>query len=1080
MANVPTLSQVLQGCTSPNNDQRKVCEAILDQECQKQGINFVLALLREANGNGAENRLAAVMSRRILGKEEQIVQTSIQSDMRQICLQILSSPHTDFKQKQHICDIVECMLALEFEFPELETFLKQTLNATDHVFQLTGLHLARMTIECRDPEEDQGFAQFVKQCILTAIAKAVQNDNLKIILAGLRLIVTIIQCIPDRIVNAQELNPIQMLFQGLNKGMQKDNEKMCTDCLELIVELAKSDVHLFQNQLDQVLQVIQQVASNSNFSDDMRSQALEVLVQVIQSDPVTAVNNAAFVDASMALCFALLAENSFDEDWGNLENTDTFTDMEELQQSAEVAIFNIVNAVDESKELLSSLMSRIQNLLNSEHWAQKHAGLVAIYQCIENLEAQGVKFSQIIDLVAQCAKDPNNRVRFSACQCVGIMCSDYSRGVNSHAQQISEILSFYIEQDPHPRVRTHALLCWNNFFEAASPKCIIKSINRIMKAFQTLLSSDHAKEQIVQENLCAAIAELCSALEDEKHREAVVPYFDSFMQVCIDIVKGCSSESLLGEALRTMSYLGVIGGKAKFSPYVEHMMTASSQLVTSEGVSEEKLFNCWSRISRILEDDFGTFLEDIIRLLVEAVQTDVVMVESITRGDSDNVERGEGGVQLDANKIQLVTSSLELLEEFAKHCPNSFKQYIPNLVPLISERMQFKPHRGIRESAIDCLVTGFCHCCIKVKEHAFVLQVVQQLLTLLRNDEETKVKSNIVTKLYNLMEENKATITSVIGPQDLQQINSVLLELLGTMNVRIQSVEIELRKQLQDDFTEEELKDDIEAESTFSSEIASYYHLAFKLYGSDLLKLLSDQMAMLQAMLEEGHVLQQVAVLNIFADIISLCNAEGIEDFAKTLIPAFSQSVKSNDPDLRESAFYIISSIIDKFPQLIQDKDLCQNIVQQAFEQFSIEDDKGNYEAVQDAATASIIKVLMQFDKSYLAEDAAKLYKLWLDMCFPLRENEFSGRQIFDAMCKLLEQTHPPFIGNNFSNLPSIFTILIQHHGTDYMSNEADQKVVAIFGQLRRGHENLFMKTVQALDEDSKLQLQDLCEGTSI
>merc|ERR1719499_1087964 len=234
-----------------------------------------------------------------------------------------------------------------------------------------------------------------------------------------------------------------------------------------------------------------------------------------------------------------------------------------------------------------------------------------------------------------------------------------------------------------------------------------------------------------------------------------------------------------------------------------------------------------------------------------------------------------------------------------------------------------------------------------------------------------------------------------------------------------------LKQALKDDFNEDELKEEMAGEQSLSTEISSFYHLVFKLYGNDLLNSMSDSMPVLQEMLMKGHVLQQVAVLNIFADIISMCSQDGIADFAKTLIPAFSKAVKTDDPDLRESAFYIIMAILNKYPELVDDKALCQNIVQLSFEQFNIEDDNGNFESVQDAAAATIIHALMRFDSSHLSQDSGRLYKLWLETCFPLRESEFCGRKIFDAMCELLEKSHQPFIGQNFSNLVEIVKILV-------------------------------------------------------
>eukprot|EP00493_Phyllostaurus_siculus_P009750 UN09880 len=65
----------------------------------------------------------------------------------------------------------------EFKFPELENFLQQTLNASDEVFKLTGLQLAKLTVESREPEDMNSFGNFIRNSLLSSVSNAVQSTN---------------------------------------------------------------------------------------------------------------------------------------------------------------------------------------------------------------------------------------------------------------------------------------------------------------------------------------------------------------------------------------------------------------------------------------------------------------------------------------------------------------------------------------------------------------------------------------------------------------------------------------------------------------------------------------------------------------------------------------------------------------------------------------------------------------------------------------------------------------------------------------------------------------------------------------
>eukprot|EP00494_Astrolonche_serrata_P031301 UN31570 len=127
-------------------------------------------------------------------------------------------------------------------------------------------------------------------------------------------------------------------------------------------------------------------------------------------------------------------------EWMNNKNISEFEESS-IVDEALGGLATIAEAVsEENKKNVNLLMGKIETLVKGNNWQSKTAGITAIGQCLEVLETSNVELCTILNVINPLIQHKHPRVRHACCNCIGLICSDFTRGRKQHWNQIIKCL----------------------------------------------------------------------------------------------------------------------------------------------------------------------------------------------------------------------------------------------------------------------------------------------------------------------------------------------------------------------------------------------------------------------------------------------------------------------------------------------------------------------------------------------------------------------------------------------------------------------------------------------------------------
>eukprot|EP00494_Astrolonche_serrata_P006492 UN06516 len=480
------------------------------------------------------------------------------------------------------------------------------------------------------------------------------------------------------------------------------------------------------------------------------------------------------------------------------------------------------------------------------------------------------------------------------------------------------------------------------------------------------------------------------------------------MKVATAIINNCGSDDesvdLLLETLRAMSYFGTTVDKSVFEPYIKPLMDTSAKLVKERDIDILKLFHIWSRVARVVGEKFNPFLQPIIEYSTKLLTQDIVLIHyddvSENLKDKGITVHSDSGKAFDVNKFSQMETAFELLESLSQACPKSFSaKYLSVLSPIIEKQVVYKHHSDVRKFASQTLC-GFLQCALAANNFKYCQKTALGLFNFLKEEKCFEVKNEIITKLYDYIESQRNNKENF----PLRDMNVIMQICVACLIESGKGTEVKGNNDIVHS-REEEL---------FSRHIANFINLCFKIHKTTLLPIFEPYIQNIHSLLNSGCWYQKTSVMLILSDIIEYCDKSAIRKFTEQILPSFWNFISSGNIDARESAFIAIGTVIEKFPELIQNK---YNIVlQESFKQFENKNNSQNnnnrdvsvsYEMeggeLLAAASATILKILVAYEQCDNF-DSYNIYKMWFHKCFPLTDGEFSTRYIYKTMTLLLEK----------------------------------------------------------------------------
>jgi len=279
-----------------------------------------------------------------------------------------------------------------------------------------------------------------------------------------------------------------------------------------------------------------------------------------------------------------------------------------------------------------------------------------------------------------------------------------------------------------------------------------------------------------------------------------------------------------------------------------------------------------------------------------------------------------------------------------------------------------------------------------------------------------------------------------------------------------------------DEEDKEEFLKDNDNEKTLSQDVTDALKSLLEIYKDDLLSmiLIPDFEWMIGS---EAHPIQRTTVLQIFCYIFETCPKEKTADLMKQTLMRFIQCMDEEECTVRQAAVYATGLVVEQLTGNFE-KELVTQILQKCFGHFDTQLDSNAYDCVLDNDTSVIGKILRFHPKQ--VPDLGEAYRLWLEKCFPMREDTQESVWCYEYFCELIQKQESNFLGQNMANLPYIVNALIDGYGTNLMSEQSEKFFKTLMIDMQRNNESLYSQTLVKLQEDNQRKILQLIQESRV
>ncbi|KAK8854777.1 hypothetical protein IAR55_003516 [Kwoniella newhampshirensis] len=392
--------------------------------------------------------------------------------------------------------------------------------------------------------------------------------------------------------------------------------------------------------------------------------------------------------------------SSFEEDckeW--VEATDLDEEDEDYPIFSEEALDRLAMAIG-GEAILPSLSEQVQPLLSQSDWRCRYSALIAIASLAEGcLDELQPRIRDVLMIISPTAKDPHPRVRYGFLQCIGQLCTDCDKTLQTaFTGSVLEICLALLD-DPIMRVRVHSAACMTNFFQDADSSSVAPFLEPVIRGLVNLYETGplYAKEQVLATLSNVAIsADL-----------TFTPYYRSVMDLLLHILTTCTEKThrkLQGRAIECASMTGMSVGKSTFAPdavkLAQIMIGIQNQVTESDDCRAGYLMEAWATLCRTLGDDFAPFLTHVVPPLLKAASYKPPKTNKplATFEDTPN-DVEEAIVTANTAEMDEKVVAFENLTVYAFQMRARFEPWLGASMALSLEGLTFPHSEAVREAA---------------------------------------------------------------------------------------------------------------------------------------------------------------------------------------------------------------------------------------------------------------------------------------------------------------------------------------------------------------------------------------------
>ena len=714
--NIMETSNLLQDILGHDNTARQRAEAELNTQRTSNPAALLQLFIANMRSEKVEvAQISCILFKKYFLDNSEGISTADYETMKQAVMDSL-----DFKTQPILLlkrkgDVLSKIFSLQDKNEDLLNLLVQWAQSEDPISKQFAMYVFEILSECHLSGEQ---LKKYKDSFFTIFDKSLQDGEIKVRVAALKATTSFLYSIEDESIVNNFKSLMEKILNTVVEALKTD-ETQGKLALESMVDLTKTHPACWKETSAQLVTILSDVITMTDFEDGTRTQAAEVVLTLAGQVPATLRKIPDMKTKFFPALVKMLTEVEEDnEEWAQkIEGEDTTgTD---IHTSAISAIGRLSLDMKENF-MLDAVKPVFAESFTHADWKVRQAGYLTFGLIAESCkDYMKANMDHAMQTACKGLQDENARVRYSGLSCLGLVLTELSPiAQTKFHQELMPALLNIMQNEKILKIQTHAISCMINFTKGLIQEDE-NEINDTKKSSDILNLYADSLFQNLHVNLEKGIKENYEPLQEEVMNllnvsatlieDQFAKYFNHFMPLMIEILDSvqATNQAQMNLRARTFESIGfmisAVQDNQEFMPTVKQVTEKLFGLLNStfahddpqEGAVKEAL----TKIAFYLKEDFQVVAPKFLEILVNDANLEIdikqenAQLPSTADAKANSFEFKLKGMENSTrvtfntsdlgNKIQAFKHILQLAEAMG----SAFTPYIQVISPVLKKHI---------------------------------------------------------------------------------------------------------------------------------------------------------------------------------------------------------------------------------------------------------------------------------------------------------------------------------------------------------------------------------------------------------
>ncbi|KAL1955720.1 hypothetical protein VTO42DRAFT_8192 [Malbranchea cinnamomea] len=723
--------QQLQTVLNPAQGNVKDATGILQREFYNKPEALLFLVEIAISHNDADlKQLAAVEARSLVSKHWVKIPAQQKPQVREQLLRATLNENVSLVR--HSCArVISAIAKLDVqdgEWPELPGFLLQAALSPKKEERAVSIYILFTILETLG----EGFEEKYLE-LITLFEKTIRDPECPEVRTNTLMALSKLAIYLDADEHAQCVKAFQNLVPAmvavLKDAIDRDDEDKVLQGFEVFQTLLSCEPQLINPHLKDLVLFMNQVAGNTDNSEDSRTQAVSFLMQCVRYKKLKL--QSLQLGQPLTLTALQLAT----------ELGDTEVDGDDITPArSALGLLDVLSQSLPPSQVVVPLLNALGQYFNNENPDYRRAGIVALGMSVEGApDFISTQMKEIFPVVLHLLEDPEPKVRAATLHTVARIADDLAEDVAERHETLMPLLMKNLataiqhnngaESGPTVDIMKAAVAAIDTVVDGMDDKDVIPYQSELVPALQQLFKHP---DYTIKGLVAGALGSIASSAG-----EGFLPHFYETMHLMQDYVTIKDSHAeleLRADILDAMGEMSSAAGPGYFKDYVEPLMRASEEaLHLDHSRLKESTYFFWGAMSKVYGAEFRPFLDGVVKGLFDCIEQeendlevslgeaarDLVGQEVTIAGqkvrvadatdDDDGIEDVDIDEEDDWQDMSTVTPvalekeiAVEVIGDIITHTKDAylpfFEKTIEQVLPLAEH-----PYDGVRKATISTL-----------------------------------------------------------------------------------------------------------------------------------------------------------------------------------------------------------------------------------------------------------------------------------------------------------------------------------------------------------------------------------------